>query len=368
MSLFGFSVRWAPVAPVALVALVASTGCSQQQSAALLFGPGAESCGTCHEQEYRAWSTSPHATSGTSPVFEALLVEVEDAWGAGARDACVDCHQPSHAGLAGEMGIGCVSCHAATGNTGERDGRLRVDWGLPLIGPTGQGSNGAHEIRTTGFLTSASLCGTCHEVTGPGLLDEPTLTEHRATDFAEAGISCATCHMPEGEHRFVGLDPPWGAGEEARQRAAIDARALFQNAVSLEVARLGDDAVITLTNVGAGHSVPTGAAFLRDVWVDVSFTDREGEGSAERLMSFGAEMTLNGASVGLITEADTVVSHSLAAGEARQAQMRIPTGATSVTATLRLRAVRWQTLDALGLSSRRSEVPTIDVETVVMEL
>ena len=87
-----------------------------------------------------------------------------------------------------------------------------------------------------------------------------------------------------------------------------------------------------------------------------------------RLMSFGAEMTLNGAPVALITDADTVVSRSLAAGEAREARVPAPAGATSVTATLRLRAIRWQTLDALGLSSRRDEVPTIDVETVVMEV
>ncbi len=366
MNRFGFVVLWAPVA---LVTLVTLDGCSQE-SAALPFGPEAESCGTCHEEEYAAWATSPHATSGTSPVFEALLVEVEGAWGVSARDACIDCHQPSHGGPDGEMGIGCVSCHAATGNTGERDGRLRVDWGLPLIGPTGEGSNGAHEIRTTGFLTSASLCGTCHEVTGPRLLDEPTLTEHLTSDFAEADISCATCHMPEGEHRFVGLDPPWGASEEEAQRAANDARELFRDAVTLEVERVGDDAIITVTNVGAGHSVPTGAAFLRDVWVDVSShgPDGESDGNPRRVLSFGAEMTLNGAPVALITDADEVVSRSLSAGDSRQARVAIPEGATSITATLRLRAVRWDTLDALGLDARRDEVPTIDVDTITMAL
>lgn len=332
-----------------------------QPTAALPFGADAESCQACHGEQYEAWADSPHGTSGTSPVFEALLVHVEDAWGAAARDACVDCHQPGHGG---DSGIGCVTCHAASGNAGERDGRLRVNVDRPLLGPTGAGTNGAHQVREGALLMSSSLCGTCHEVTGPGLLDEPTLTEHRASDFAERGVTCATCHMPEGEHRFVGLDPAWDGGEDERRRAIDDARALFQDAVSLEIEVAGDEVLVTLANVGAGHAMPTGATFLRDVWVDVSFDG----GEPSRILDLAAEMTRDGAAVALITDADEVTSRSLAPGEVRRVAVAVPDGAANGEATLRLRAIRWQTLEALGLGPRRAEVPTIDVATAAVTI
>lgn len=338
----------------ALIAVVALAGCTSAPPAALPFGSDAPSCGTCHEAQYDAWSSSPHATSGTSPVFEALRAEAEVAWGEAAADACVGCHQPGHSA---DVGVGCVSCHAATGNTGERDGRLRVDTDVPLAGPTGAGDNGAHATRVTGFLTSPSLCGTCHEVTRPALLDEPTLTEHLASDFATDGVGCVDCHMPDGEHRFIGIDPVWGADPATRRRAVDDARALFADAVVLTVEIDGTDAIVTIANVGAGHSVPTGAAFLRDVWLDVSFDG----GDPVRVASFGAEMTHGDASVAVITRADAVESRSLSAGEVRTWSVPAPSGARRVDATLRLRAIRWDTLAALGLDDLREEVPTIDV-------
>jgi hypothetical protein len=343
---------------VPFFALLIASGCTTEQSAALPFGTEATNCATCHEVEYEAWSSSPHATSGTSPVFEALVAEVGERWGERAADACIDCHQPGHGG---DVGVGCVTCHAATGNTGERDGRLRVDLELPLAGPRGEGTNGAHAIRATGFLTSPSLCGTCHEVTSPGLLDEPTLTEYRESDLAAAGVSCATCHMPEGEHRFVGIDPAWGQNEETRARAVEDARALMDEALALSARVEGDELSITVENVGAGHSVPTGAAFLRDVWVDVSF-----DGVETRVHSFGAQPTRGGAPVALLTDADAITHRSLAAGEAREERVPIPVDADEIVVTLRLRAIGWEVLDALGLQTRQSEVPTIDVERIVL--
>jgi hypothetical protein len=229
---------------------------------------------------------------------------------------------------------------------------------MPLAAPSGAGYNGAHATRQTGFLTSPSLCGTCHEVTGPAILEEPTLTEYRESDFAAEGTTCADCHMPSGEHRFVGIDPAWGGDEADHQRAVDGARRLVAEALSLDVTREGDDAVITVSNVGAGHAVPTGAAFLRDLWVDVSFGEESG---AERVVSLGAEPTSEGLPVTLVTHADAIAARGLSAGEARVVRVHIPADASEIVATLRLRAVRWEILDALGLGSRRDEVPTIDV-------
>lgn len=269
-----------------LVVLAAlASACAEPNDDPLPLGSDSASCGTCHEDHYEQWRDSPHGTSPSSPVFVALLPEVEAAWGALARETCEGCHTPRHTD---EDGISCVSCHAATGNHAERDGMLAVDLAAPMAGPFGDAEpTVAHASRQYGFLASPSLCGTCHEITEPALVDEPTLTEYRASPQAAAGRTCADCHLPsDGEeraisndsttprrvrsHRFVGFDPPWGADADERAAAAERTRALLSEALSLRLEPVDAGVEVIVENVGAGHSVPTGATWLRDLWVDVS--------------------------------------------------------------------------------------------------
>ncbi len=346
-------------------------------------GTNAMSCGTCHETQHDAWSRSPHATSGASPVFTAMLPAVERAWGSAARDRCVACHEPGHGG---DAGIGCVTCHAAVGNTAERDGLLRVELASPIAGPFDDPvATPAHATRAGGFLASSSLCGTCHEVRGPELFDEPTLGEHRASSFGAVGTGCATCHMPfveDGEaaretgvsryrrsHGLGGVDPDWN-GEDADGRARVVA--LLASAVELAVERSdeGRAVEVVLTNVGAGHAVPTGAAFLRDLYVDVAFFDATGTpaGEAPRAVELGSRMTREDVEVASITDADRVETRSLGPDETRRTHVEAPPGAVRAVATLRFRAVRHETLHALGLDALVERVPTLDIATGAVEL
>jgi hypothetical protein len=286
-------------------------------------------------------------------VFEAMLPSVEKAWGSVAKARCVACHSPGHGG---EATIGCVSCHAAIGNRGDGNGALVVDLQAPLAGPEGHQTS-AHRTTTRGFLTSASLCGTCHEVHGPGLLEEPTLTEFRAAPF---GDSCLSCHG-EGDHRFVGLDPPWGASADEATLAAEASRELLSRALQLEVVRAESGVVVRLTNEKTGHAVPTGITALRDVWVDVELTDASGVVTQRpRVLELGSRMTREGLEVALPTEATKIESRALAWGASREWQLQLPAD-VAVVATLRARAVRESTLMALGLEARAAEVPTLDI-------
>lgn len=320
----------------------------------LPLGSRAEDCGGCHLEQHAGWRSSRHAGSARSPVFGAMLAPVEQAWGPEARARCVGCHSPGHGG---DEGIGCVTCHAAVGNREERNGALVVDLDAPLAGPRGAQSS-AHSTGTRSFLKSASLCGTCHEVHGPGLLSEPTLSEFRASSFA-ADDSCMNCHANNSSegHGLTGIDPPWGADPEEARRAAEASRALLERALVLEVLKGPAGLVVRLENVNTGHAVPTGVAALRDFWVDVELTDSGGRGAAmERVLELGAELTRDGAVVALPTDATLITPRSLAPGESRE--WRAPAGTTAVVATLRARAFRPAALTALGLSGRQNEVPT----------
>ncbi len=168
-------------------------------------GP-ASACASCHEALHADWADSAHARSGQSPEFQHLLAQADAQWGAGAAAQCVGCHQPDD--VPGEA-ITCVSCH-----------------------------------QTELDLRDPELCGRCHEVNGPGGFVEPTLTEFLASPQAKQGVVCVDCHDP---HR-LGID---------------EATVAFALTVHLTGERL------IVANTGAAHSVPTGATFFREIWIEL---------------------------------------------------------------------------------------------------
>ena len=311
----------------ALITLVLA-GCATAEPA-MPAGTSSESCGSCHAEQYDAWRASSHARGTSSEAFQALLPHVEEAWGETAGDRCVSCHSPGH----GENeAIGCVSCHGAIGNTAEHSGRLVVDLDRPLAGPSGEAVSGApHAVRAGDFLGSASLCGTCHEVRGPGLFDEPTLTEWRESGLDAVGADCASCHEPHGAPGFD---------------------ALLGEALVVWIEERDGQAVVFLENASAGHVVPTGVSFLRDVWVDVTVTEASGARREHpRVIELGARVLSGDVEVALITDADRVEPRGLALGEHRSAAIDLGDAGVGVEveATVRARGIRAGVADALGL-------------------
>ena len=315
-----------------------------------------------------------------------------------ARDRCVGCHEPGHAG---DGGIGCVTCHAAVGNRSEQDAELVVELAAPLAGPIADAApTDAHGSRQGEFLTSASLCLTCHEVTGPALFVEPTRAEYEASFAPGEGLTCADCHMParddgpwvEGgatrprtDHRFIGFDPPWGASAAEAADAAKRTRALL--AVALDLELLEDDLepgesgafTIALTNSGAGHAVPTGVALLREIWIELRLIDATDAtivhlgaldaggrpiGQASPL-ELGDQPLADGAPIAVPTDADDLLRRALAPDERREVRVATDLGVPPIRAeaTLRARAIRADTMIALGLEGRLDELPVHQVET-----
>ncbi len=352
-------------------ALLLLAACAAEADA-LPYGASAAACAECHEGHAAEWGTSAHAASAASPVFVAMLPEVETNWGASARDTCVGCHAPEHGD--DEAVVTCVSCHAAVGNHAERDGRLAVDLTAPLAGPLGAGAiaTDAHTSAPRGLLTDATLCGTCHEVTGPELLQEGTLSEHGSSPAAAEGFACVDCHAPptaaraltadtpvrpSRDHRFVGFDPPWGADADTAAAAAAETQALLSRALSLAIeTRVGAREAV-VTNIAGGHSVPTGVSFLRDLWLDVEV---DGVALVEPLLRIGDQPLADSAPVALLTDADQVRAGSLAAGES----IRVVLPAGELVLRLRARAVRPEVLAALGLEDLATELPVHELAVV----
>ena len=345
-------------------------------------------CATCHPTQAAAFVVSAHARAPESDLFRAL----RDRADPDTRAFCDRCHAPHAA--PGERGVGCVTCHTAIATRGVSNGRLVMGDGDEMLGGFDDArATPAHASRRSGFIRSADLCGTCHEVAGPGALVETPYTEWSRSPARAAGVTCVDCHMstspgttstahargpaatdgPErqlSDHAFVGPEHP--RASELLQRAA---------AIAVAVTGRDGDALaidVTVTNRNPGHALPSGARFAREVWVELVAVDALGgrhivtggldargapvEGDTQRI-DLGDRVTRSGVAA-LPLDADAPAVRAIPAGERRAYRLRVPAAwegvaTVSLAARLRYRRNAWALRDALGLAPDVS--PPVDL-------
>jgi hypothetical protein len=251
-----------------------------------------EQCGACHQAIYREYreglgsdlhwkgmkpfpsservlslpagvplSATAHSVAGIDPwPLEATRVEEH-----GKR--CIVCHYPQPLAYPAllaekiakptprpdnqEAGITCASCHLTP------EGKIRGPYALETPAP--------HETVKDEQILSSVACATCHSV-GERIVGKQTQTflEWRE-DFMKAGLGsqqCQDCHMPrtirklaedfDVPERVVGRHLSTGGHSFQRVRSALN--------LAIVPAEDGQSGVaFHVTNVGAGHSVPTGS-------------------------------------------------------------------------------------------------------------
>ena len=222
-------------------------------------------------------------------------------------------------------GVSCAVCHQWNGSPETASGGLSrfqdgFSPGHKYFGafndPVG---NSFHKSEATGtFRKPDQLCRNCHSVeydkNGDGQL-------HRGTDLvlqtlfeeweeyrSHGGPSeCVNCHMPlvsetraaeraaipfeqdsqapprqVHDHSFVGADYPLDdsaaklALRPAREALLRSAAALSMLTGSLKSAENSLSFAVEVRNVGTGHNLPGGFAFVRQMWLEVSLFDAGG--------------------------------------------------------------------------------------------
>jgi len=269
-------------------------------------------CG-CHAEFRDQWSRSMHAQSATDPLYRYKLAKANEQTGGAIGGFCETCHSPA-AAMWGELGrdlselspaalegVTCDVCHQITGHT-VPVGNVSLEWtpdGTKRGGLTDSYSP-VHATEFSEVHTRAELCGSCHQVMHPvnGLILEGTYTEWLNGPYADEGITCQDCHMtpgpgvtkpnpgrvapgaPEREHIYIMTF----AGGNVGLGDAVLAEERLQAAAEMEV--LGPDVVapgetasvgVRITNVGAGHYLPTGLTDVRRMWVELVATGPDGE-------------------------------------------------------------------------------------------
>lgn len=288
--------------------------------------PSPQGC-SCHSDFLDQWGQSMHAQSLTDPFYKLQTDQVDKTAGKEVSAFCDTCHAPA-AMMSGGIqtaqtndalnGITCTVCHQVTAQHAERPGNASLAY--PKGGPDGvlhaqlMDPKAPHQASGNELYSKSEYCGACHNVSHPanGLKLETTYDEWQQTAFAKQGVECQNCHMspntslapqkgsaamgaPERDKlfsmTFVGANVAQGNEELSK--------ALLQKAAKVEITPANDivpagqegNVTVSVTNVGAGHSIPTGLTEVRHMWLTISAVDANGKKTEVGRTEFGTSLT-----------------------------------------------------------------------------
>ena len=276
-------------------------------------------CGGCHGIIHSEWEGGMHSLAEIDPFYK-KEAEMASAETDGALDTyCARCHTPIGV-VSGELppvdgsklseiakrGVQCDFCHTVSGSAGIGNAKFILTPGETKWGPFSDSVSPYHWTEYSDLHTKAEFCGMCHNVNHPtnDLPLEATYTEWKEGPYSEEGVQCQDCHMTPGITKFE-ANPGKAASMGPRRdhlytHYAVGGNAFItdilgdtthrdmaierlQSAATLVVdaprsAEAGDTVTIdvSITNSGAGHMLPTGLTEMRQMWLDVTATDGDG--------------------------------------------------------------------------------------------
>jgi len=291
-------------------------------------------CNDCHATHYTQWSGSMHAYASDDPVFVAMNKRGNRETQGQLGKFCINCHAPmavangtitdANAGdfdpttlSPAERGITCYFCHnvekvEADHNNGlvlANDDTMRGGAKNPVDSPA---HNSKYDKLIHGDTNQSEMCGSCHDIVLPNGVDvERTFKEWKMGVFSQpdSKLTCTNCHMkpvdgviaskqglnvisrPLGfhEHTFPAIDQaltPWPETDAQ----AIGIQQILEPSVGIVGVKprtstrapggicLDPPGVLTVRvdSLNLGHSFPSGSAFDRRIWVDVSAYRQDG--------------------------------------------------------------------------------------------
>ncbi|MHC1756979.1 MAG: multiheme c-type cytochrome [Methanosarcina sp.] len=278
-------------------------------------------CSNCHGSSFGEWDGSMHSNADSDFFYQAMLQEYSVATESQglSPDFCSRCHTPigvvsaeippldgSHLSEVSKEGVQCDFCHSVAESEGIGNAPFILEPGDVKWGNRSDAESASHETEAHEFYNESAYCGMCHNIYHPvnNLTLGATYTEWKESPYAEEGVNCQACHMtpgivgfeenpgkaastgPEREHvythYFVGANAFVTdiMGESRHEKRAIE---YLQHAAELEV-NAPDSAEpneqveveVKITNVGAGHKIPTGVTEDREMWLELIVEDSKG--------------------------------------------------------------------------------------------
>lgn len=276
------------------------------------------SCGACHKDIHTAWSGSMHAAAWVNDIYQPDYLQAFEE-SLGATDIfCGECHAPIAVRVGqlppadgsafddiSKKGVSCDFCHTIAEVREPFNVQSTSDPGPLKRGPHADASSPSHQTQFSELFKDARFCGACHNVRHPqsGAVVIDTYDDWLAGPYAKDGITCQDCHMTPtpgvsknpgvsakiggakerehiATHYFVG-GSSWMLARMGQEEHAQMAEENLRAAASLEVTGKtttdGLELHVTVHNTGAGHSIPTGVTYIRQMWLEVTVTNQKGE-------------------------------------------------------------------------------------------
>ncbi len=297
----------------------ATTGSKNKLTSAMFDSP--ELCGSCHVEIYKQWKGSMHSNAWRDPIYRAVLALASKATNGAVDKLCIGCHTPiglvtGEATPAGDtmselskQGVQCSFCHNVSDTTGIGNGAFVLTPNLHgrrlMFGPFKDAQASFHDTAYSELHTKSEFCGQCHNVSHPfnKLPLERTFDEWKDSWYAGQNIQCQDCHMTVGAgvtkksgratpfsknreqiytHYFIGgnVMVPKMLGSEQHSKLAEQ---MLRAAAKIEIlpkTSLSYNTMQTISvkvsNIGAGHKLPTGFPEGREMWLDFKMTDAKG--------------------------------------------------------------------------------------------
>ncbi|MGZ5971442.1 MAG: multiheme c-type cytochrome [Polyangiales bacterium] len=269
-----------------------------------------ESCRGCHSDHYKQWSGSMHAYASVDPLFIAMNARGQRETKGALGDFCVKCHAPLAVAMGVTkdglnlatvpkqlQGINCYFCHTVDRLEADHNGALHLAGDDVMRGaiadPQTKGVHEAAYAETHDHerIVASDLCGSCHQLQNPhGTELQHTFSEWKkslfAHDVAGQRITCSGCHMPGKDapiaqtasapmrrlhdHAFPAVDiATTDFPESDAMRTAVQANLDPSLVAKLCVTPKGE-VQYTLDNAFAGHDFPSGSAYHRRAWVELT--------------------------------------------------------------------------------------------------
>ena len=317
---------------LAIALVLAACGDEPKLTIAELQDPN--TCMSCHPKHTEQWSGSMHAYASIDPIFRAAHKRGQRETNGEMGLFCVNCHAPMAVANGtiteqnvrdfdfdtlspAETGITCYFCHNVVDVTTDHNNGLVLAMDQTMRGGAPNPvDNPAHHSAFSPLMagaTSESLaCGSCHDVVNPaGVRIENTFAEWKETIFASTpeptlSLTCSECHMTVSDDVIAdapGLDVPFRKNgmhdhmmpgidqamvdfpQRAEQEQAI--YEFLEPSIGIKGPRprgerrapggicLDPPGTLTVRvdSFNVGHSFPSGAAFDRRVWLEVTAYD-----------------------------------------------------------------------------------------------
>lgn len=263
----------------------------------------AQECGACHQAFYREWRTTIHSQAWTDPYFQA------DWTFEGKEPVCKNCHipldrqqahrvigfrdrdkwepilkpNPAFDPVLQHQGVTCAACHLRDGKILGPYGDVQAPHPVQKLKNTNEICVRCHVVQGNRWDTFYKFppCGTAAEIAAGHGQRHGRSGEYVVRSVAELG--CVQCHMPVVQRALVeggkvrqARRHLWRGGHDpAMVKQGLDVQLKEQQGASKSTRTF----VLTLTNVGAAHYLPTGTP---DRYLSVEWRLRDAKGALLR--------------------------------------------------------------------------------------